>query len=57
MKIPLLFNQYSTIRSKIREAIERVVESQYFIVRPGVEGLGWEIAVFCTARFDIGLCF
>ena len=31
--------QHSTIRSEIREAIERVVESQHFILGPEVEGL------------------
>jgi dTDP-4-amino-4,6-dideoxygalactose transaminase len=36
--------QYSTIRSEIREAIERVVESQHFILGPEVEGLEREIA-------------
>ena len=41
MKVPLLDlkAQYSTIRSEIREAIERVVESQHFILGPEVEGL------------------
>ena len=40
MKVPLLDlkAQYSTIRSEIGEAIERVVESQHFILGPEVEG-------------------
>jgi len=40
-KIPLLDlkTQYSTIRSEIREAIERVVESQDFIL--GRKWKGW----------------
>ena len=57
MKVPLLDlkAQYSTIRSEIREAIERVVESQHFILGPEVEALEKEIAAFCNARFAIGV--
>ena len=57
MKVPLLDlkAQYSTIRSEISEAIERVVESQHFILGPEVEGLEEEIAAFCNARFAIGV--
>jgi dTDP-4-amino-4,6-dideoxygalactose transaminase len=55
--IPLLDlkAQYSAIRSEIREAIERVIESQHFILGPEVEGLEREIAAFCNARFAIGV--
>jgi dTDP-4-amino-4,6-dideoxygalactose transaminase len=55
--IPLLDlkAQYSSVRSEIREAIERVVESQHFILGPEVEGLEQEIAAFCKARFAIGV--
>jgi dTDP-4-amino-4,6-dideoxygalactose transaminase len=57
MKVPLvdLKAQYSTIRSEIREAIERVVESQHFILGPEVEGLEREIGTFCNARYAIGV--
>jgi dTDP-4-amino-4,6-dideoxygalactose transaminase len=57
MKVPLLDlkAQHSTIRSEIRAAIERVVESQQFILGPEVEGLEREIAAFCNARFAIGV--
>src|SRR5262245_41500336 len=57
MKVPLLDlkAQYSTIRSEIGEAIERVIESQLFILGPEVEGLEQEIAAFCNARFAIGV--
>ena len=57
MKVPLLDlkAQYSTMRSEIREAIERVVESQNFILGPEVEGLEREIAALCNARFAIGV--
>jgi dTDP-4-amino-4,6-dideoxygalactose transaminase len=56
-KIPLLDlkAQYSTIRLEIREAIERVVESQYFILGPEVEALEREIGAFCNVRFAIGM--
>jgi dTDP-4-amino-4,6-dideoxygalactose transaminase len=57
MKVPLLDlkAQYSTIRSDVRHAIERVVESQHFILGPEVEALEKEIAAFCQARFAIGV--
>jgi dTDP-4-amino-4,6-dideoxygalactose transaminase len=57
MKVPLLDlkAQYSTIRSEIREAIERVVDSQYFILGPEVEGLEREIAAFCNVRSAVGV--
>jgi dTDP-4-amino-4,6-dideoxygalactose transaminase len=57
MKVPLLDlkAQYSTIRSEIRGAIERVVESQHFILGPEVETLETETASFCHARFAIGV--
>ena len=56
-KVPLLDlqAQYSTIRPEIREAIERVVESQHFILGPEVEALEQEIAGFCGVRFAIGV--
>jgi dTDP-4-amino-4,6-dideoxygalactose transaminase len=57
MKVPLLDlkAQHSTIRSDIHQAIERVVESQHFILGPEVEALEKEIAAFCQARFAIGV--
>jgi dTDP-4-amino-4,6-dideoxygalactose transaminase len=55
--IPLLDlrAQYAAIRSEIREAIERVVESQHFILGPEVEALEQEIAAFCGVRFAVGV--
>src|SRR5262249_12960741 len=57
MKVPLLDlkAQHSTIRSDIHQAIERVVESQHFILGAEVEALEKEIAAFCQARFAIGV--
>ena len=39
MKVPLLDlrAQYQTIRDEIREAMEEVLDSQYFILGPKVE--------------------
>jgi dTDP-4-amino-4,6-dideoxygalactose transaminase len=56
-KIPLLDlkAQYATIRSEIREAIERVLESQHFILGPEVGALEQEIAAFCGARLAVGV--
>src|SRR5262245_26106766 len=47
--------QYITIRFEIREALERVVESQHFILGPEVAGLEQEIAAFCGAPFAVGV--
>ena len=57
MKVPLLDLkvQHSTIRSEIHQAIERVLESQHFILGPEVEALEKEIAIFCQARFAVGV--
>src|SRR5512142_2291673 len=56
-KVPLLDlkAQYSTSRPEIREAIERVLESQHFILGPEVEALERAISDFCGARFAIGV--
>jgi dTDP-4-amino-4,6-dideoxygalactose transaminase len=52
IKVPLLDlkAQYATIRSDIEAAIQRVCESQYFIMGPEVTALEEEIAAFCGAR-------
>jgi dTDP-4-amino-4,6-dideoxygalactose transaminase len=57
LKVPLLDlkAQYSAIRFEIGHAIERVVESQHFILGPEVEALEKEIAAFCQGRFAIGV--
>jgi len=47
--------QYATIRSEVGAAIERVVESQQFVLGSEVEALEQEIATFCEARFAIGV--
>jgi dTDP-4-amino-4,6-dideoxygalactose transaminase len=57
MKIPLLDlkTQYAAIRSEIREAIDRVCESQQFILGPEVAALEEEVADFCGVRFAVGV--
>jgi dTDP-4-amino-4,6-dideoxygalactose transaminase len=57
MRVPLLDlrAQYGTIRDEVKSAIERVCESQHFILGPEVEGLEREIAAFCGTRFGIGV--
>lgn len=47
--------QYAAIRSEIREAIDRVCESQHFILGPEVAGLEEEIAAFCGTQFAVGV--
>ena len=55
--IPLLDlqAQYATIRGEIREAIDRVCDSQHFILGPEVEALEEEVSAFCQARYAIGV--
>ena len=57
MKVPLLDlrQQYATIHAELRGAIDRVCESQHFILGPEVVAFEEEISRFCGARFAIGL--
>lgn len=57
MKVPLLDlkAQYAAIRAEIREAMDRVCESQYFILGPEVTALEEELAAFCGTRFAVGV--
>ncbi|HWO43247.1 MAG TPA: DegT/DnrJ/EryC1/StrS family aminotransferase [Candidatus Eisenbacteria bacterium] len=57
MKVPLLDlkTQYAAIRSEIRQAIDRVCESQRFILGSEVEAFEKEIAEFSGARFAVGM--
>src|SRR5581483_4303536 len=45
--------QYRSIKSEIDAAVQCVMESQYFIMGPEVEGLEKEIAAYCGTRFAI----
>jgi dTDP-4-amino-4,6-dideoxygalactose transaminase len=55
--IPLLDLRigYPQIREEIQAALQRVIESQAFILGPEVEGLEAEIAAYSHCRFGIGV--
>jgi len=57
MKVPLLDlrAQYAAIRSEVRDAIDRVCESQRFILGPEVAALEEAVAAYCGVRFAIGM--
>jgi dTDP-4-amino-4,6-dideoxygalactose transaminase len=47
--------QFATIREEVREAIDRVVESQHFILGPEVEALEREVAEYSGCAYGIGV--
>lgn len=47
--------QYATIRAEVRAAMDRVAESQYFILGPEVKALEEEVAAYSQCRFGIGV--
>ncbi|MCX7754939.1 MAG: DegT/DnrJ/EryC1/StrS family aminotransferase [Anaerolineales bacterium] len=47
--------QYAALRDEIQAAIERVMESQQFILGPEVEALEREIAEYSHCRFGVGV--
>jgi dTDP-4-amino-4,6-dideoxygalactose transaminase len=55
--IPLLDlkAQYASIRDEIRQAVDRVLDSQQFILGSEVESLEREIADYCHCRHAIGV--
>jgi dTDP-4-amino-4,6-dideoxygalactose transaminase len=57
MRVPLLDlkGQYAAIRAEVREAIDRVCDSQYFILGPEVTGLEEEVARFCGSKHAVGM--
>lgn len=57
MKVPLLDlkAQYEPIRTEIRDAIDRVLESQNFILGPEVEGLEKEVAAYSHCADAVGV--
>lgn len=57
MAVPLLDlkAQYATIREEIRAAVERVLESQQFVLGPEVEAFEREIAAYSRCRYGIGV--
>jgi dTDP-4-amino-4,6-dideoxygalactose transaminase len=57
MQIPILDlkAQYETIHEEVREAIDRVLEKQHFILGPEVKALEAEIAQYCGRKYGIGV--
>jgi len=57
MEIPLLDlkAQFATIRDEVRAVIDRVLESQHFILGPEVEALEKEIAAYSQCKYGIGV--
>ena len=57
MNVPLLDlkAQYAPLREEIRAAMDRVCDSQHFILGPEVQGLEVETAAYCGARFAVGV--
>ena len=55
--IPLLDlkAQYATIRAEVRSAVDRVLESQRFILGPEVQALEQEIAAYCRCAHAVGV--
>jgi dTDP-4-amino-4,6-dideoxygalactose transaminase len=47
--------QYASIRDEVRSAIDRVLESQQFILGPEVESLEREIAGYCACSYGTGV--
>jgi len=47
--------QYAAIREEVRQAMDRVADSQYFILGPEVEALEKEIADYSQCEFGIGV--
>ncbi len=47
--------QYATIREETRAAMDRVAESQYFILGPEVKALEEEVAAYSQCRYGIGV--
>jgi dTDP-4-amino-4,6-dideoxygalactose transaminase len=57
MRIPLLDlkAQYARIKAEIRPALDRVIESQSFILGPEVEALEGEFAAYTGVPFAVGV--
>src|SRR6266446_5420923 len=55
-KVPLLDlqAQYETIREEVRVAVERVFDSQHFVLGAEVQALEEEIALYSQTKFAIG---
>src|SRR4029077_19760792 len=47
--------QYAALRDEIRAAMDRVCDSQHFILGPEVTALEQEVAAYCEANHAVGL--
>lgn len=47
--------QYRTIKNEVREAVDRVVESQHFILGSEVEALEKSVAAYCQCAHGVGV--
>src|SRR5258708_6552025 len=56
MKVPLidLAAQHQFLRAQLLQAVERVMDSQQFILGQEVEALEGEIAHYCTTKHAVG---
>lgn len=56
MNVPLfeLKAQYPALRNQVRDALDRIFDSQHFVLGPEGEALEEEIARYCQTRFAIG---
>ncbi len=57
LEVPLLDlkAQYATLRDELREAVDRVLESQQFILGPEVEAFEEAVAAYCGCRHAVGV--
>ena len=57
MQVPLLDlkAQYRTIRDKIRAAVDKILESQYFINGPEVKQLEEAVATYSSCKRAVGV--
>ena len=57
MKVPLLDlkPQYQLLKKEIDEAVQRVIESQYFIMGPDIALLESEIARYLNCKYAVGV--
>lgn len=57
MKVPLLDlkPQYQALKTEIDAAIERVCDSQYFILGPAIKQLEADVAAYCQTAHGIGV--
>ncbi|MEA2173375.1 MAG: hypothetical protein QOD00_967, partial [Blastocatellia bacterium] len=55
--VPLLdlTGQYAAIREEVRAALDRVIESQKFILGPEVEALEAEVAAYSQCAYGVGV--